>query len=373
MNDHEKAKAAAKISAAAKARWARVKAAGGLRGLSLGSAEPRPTVGKLELMTQETAEKEKEIEAQWKSFSLADKGQNRGESLTYAYAAIAGAAANRLADLLPRGSLEVTLREKFPHRSISQIHVWRQFAKDLTPHLADSPMVGLLTAPIIGKKQIPAKKLEGFQEAVKKVLKGASMVEFHKTSQFSGEVAEPGGDRGGAGKKKARTAEEQVENAAAAGRAAVQALRDLRAQEEELKLMPLAVLNEIEEERLELGRKLAEIKELRKAAQKGGKGAKGPTEKHINPPAEPLLQFYAFQTSFALKHGHNPIVKPYDIEAIIEACKSPYVTGIIRMIEAHSLIEAEAVANRRFLAGDYEKTFGHPSPQPPEGGTPNNP
>jgi hypothetical protein len=154
----------------------------------------KPAV-KLELVSPQTAEKEKEIESQWKCFGLADKGAFRSESLLYAYSAIMGAAANRLAELLPEGSLEVGLRTRFPHRSISQIGVYRRFVKDLLPHLANSPTVGLLTAPVIGKKQILMKKLEGLQEAVKLVLKGATMVEFHKASQFAGEVEKDGGYR----------------------------------------------------------------------------------------------------------------------------------------------------------------------------------
>ena len=138
----------------------------------------------LELVSPQTAEAEATI----KVIRLGNKGAQRSEQLHYAYAAITGAAANRLADILPRGTLELTLQKEVPEVSKSQLHVWRNFAKDLLPHLAESPMVGLLTAPVIGKKQIPAKKLEGLQEAVKKVLKGASMVEFHKASQFAGEV-----------------------------------------------------------------------------------------------------------------------------------------------------------------------------------------
>ena len=223
-------------------------------------------VVKLELVSPETAETEKLIGLNLKTMRLSANGHKRSESLQYAYAAIFGAAANRLAELVPaRGGLEKLLEEKFADVSKSQLHVWRNFAKDLQPHLAISPMVGLIAAPVIGKKMpIPAKKLEGFQEAVKKVLRGATMVEFHKASQFAGEVAEPGGDRGGAGKKHRITAEEQAANCTAQIGRDAQYLRDCQAREIELKLCSLAALNELDEERLKLGRKIEEIRALRK-------------------------------------------------------------------------------------------------------------
>lgn len=75
---------------------------------------------------------------------------------------------------------------------------------------------------------------------------------------------EPGGDRGGAGKKHRITAEEHAANCTAQIGRDAQYLRDCQAREIELKLCSLAALNELEEERLKLGRKIEEIRALRK-------------------------------------------------------------------------------------------------------------
>ena len=90
-----------------------------------------------------------------------------------------------------------------------------------------------------------------------------------------GEKPKPaGGDRGGGGKRKALTAEEQVENATQTGRLHLDYLRQIQDDEVTLKLCSLEVLDGIEEQRLNLGRKIAEIKALRKLPQKGTKGTR---------------------------------------------------------------------------------------------------
>lgn len=166
------------------------------------SPRPSPQSGegeKLELVTQADAKTEKAIDANVKTMRLAVNGVRRSESLLYAYAAICGAAANRLAVIMPHGGLEKVLAEKFPDVSKSQLHVWRQFADDLMPLLVKTkcPTVGLLTTPNLGKKMaLPEKKLEGFQSEVKKVLRGATMRDFHAASSFCGETQAAGGKRG---------------------------------------------------------------------------------------------------------------------------------------------------------------------------------
>jgi hypothetical protein len=158
-----------------------------------------PATPKFELVTEADAETEQLVNLNVKTMRLGVNGYRRSEALLYAYAVIVGATANRLAEIIPgNGGLEKLLAARFPDLSKSQLHVWRHLATDVTPHLAGSPVAGLLTAPVIGKgNAIPAKKLEGFQAAIKKVLRGSTMEEFHRASQFCGEVAAAGGDRGG--------------------------------------------------------------------------------------------------------------------------------------------------------------------------------
>ncbi len=70
--------------------------------------------------------------------------------------------------------------------------------------------------------------------------------------------------------------------------------------------------------------------------------------------------YMAVLTVFAFRRGSEPLVKRHDTHEIIEACKSPSVAGIIRLIEAPNEIEARAIANKLVRAGEFEKTFGHP-------------
>lgn len=168
--------------------------------MTFGGEQPPPTKTmntdkktNLELLPAQP--NQKEIDLNIKAMHLAVDGHFRAEKLLYAYAAIGGACANRIMELAAHGTGEKLLADAFPTLSKSQLHVWRNFAKDLAPHLDQKSYVGLLQAPKLGKKEIPVKKLEGLQEAVKKVLKGKSMVDFHKVSQFAGETKPPGGFR----------------------------------------------------------------------------------------------------------------------------------------------------------------------------------
>jgi hypothetical protein len=159
-----------------------------------GSTESRPTGVKLELVAPETAEKEQAVQANLKTIRLAIDGNWRAGQLFFAYAAIAGAAANRLADILPHGSLEKTLEETFP-RDHRTLHNWRHFAAALLPAIGKRETAALLTAPVIGKKVIPMKALEGLQEAVLKTMDGKGMMEFMRASRMLREPQKDGGYR----------------------------------------------------------------------------------------------------------------------------------------------------------------------------------
>lgn len=147
----------------------------------------------LALVTQRDGEASasKEIQARVKVLGIAIKGHRRAASLMFAYAAVGGAQANRLAEIMDHGELEKLLERRFKVPQQTMLR-WRQFAKDLAPALSKRPTVGLLDGPQIGKT-IPAKQAEAIQAAVLEVMDGNGMVEFMRDCKLLREVEEPGG------------------------------------------------------------------------------------------------------------------------------------------------------------------------------------
>jgi hypothetical protein len=148
---------------------------------------------KLELLAPQSAATEKEIGQHVKCIKLAFDGNLRAGRLFFAYAAIAGASANRLADLLPHGELTQCLAAKLPGIPENTLLRWRQFARDL---VFKTPTVVVLLAPLIGKKTLPAKRISEIQEAVLEGMDSKGMVDFMRGCKMLREPAPPGGKRG---------------------------------------------------------------------------------------------------------------------------------------------------------------------------------
>lgn len=151
----------------------------------------------LELVTQGDAVKEGQIAAHVKVIHAAIKGNKRARNLFFAYAAIAGAHANALMELAPHGQGEKLLEQHFGDAARSTLYNWRQFATNIAERLAKSPTVGLLTAPSLSKKAIPAKAAESIQEAVVEAMDEQGMVEFMRSCKALKDASkgERGGDR----------------------------------------------------------------------------------------------------------------------------------------------------------------------------------
>lgn len=150
---------------------------------------------KFELVPTAEAVTEKKIGEHLKIIRLSINGNRRARNLFFAYAAIAGAHANALMELAPHGSGEKLLAQEFDDTPESTLKDWRAFARDLAPELAKRPTVGLLTAPVFGKKTLPAKQCEAIQEAVLEILDGKTMVKFMRSCRALREAKKEGGFR----------------------------------------------------------------------------------------------------------------------------------------------------------------------------------
>lgn len=145
----------------------------------------------LELLPAADAETEKKIAGHVKVIRSAIDGHLRARSLFRVYALIGGAHANFLAELAPHGQAKKILQEHFDDVSRSRLYEWRKWAKKLADANPKSPTVGLLTAPSLGKKQVPLKMLKAADAEIDAVLGDQSYIDFLRDKPKK----EPGGYR----------------------------------------------------------------------------------------------------------------------------------------------------------------------------------
>ena len=345
----------------------------------------------LELLAQADAQTERKIEMLCDGMQLALRGFQSGLDLTLSWMVVAGTYANRLAELAGHGRTETLLGQKFPGLSRSRLHRFRQLAEKLQPHISKVPLLGFLTAPTAGKKNIPAKSVSALNKVISEQMDGRTLMKYLSDWQPKPDggfrpdgvileawlrehhpaLAETAYDDlpkevQDAFRKQYRPATITPDEAAAGTREDWQARAEWIdaeiAQKSFTAFGPEAAgelkkiqqtLHDANGALLYYLQKLTKTAKRKESEQEGTEGTE-----------QPLIRFMAIQTAYAFEKGLKPVIRPHDMGEIVEACNSPSVAGIIRLIEARNIFEAEAIATRKMLGGEMEKTFGCPGTDP---------
>ncbi len=224
---------------------------------------------KLELTHSLSAEAEKKLAVHKKNIRAYANGVDRSGAQLFGYAFLAGNEMNLAADILPHGQLLAWIENSFPDLSNGTVGRWRNFADTVK---AKFPTVGNLK-PLQLKKKFSKVEQEEILKAIPQIMDGQGMVEFMRSCKLLNEPKPIGGDTRQTlpdgshppAPPRKPNAQEQAQAADETVRVIYGGyLKTLIEDRENFILCKLSAINELEDLRLALGRKIEAVKKERK-------------------------------------------------------------------------------------------------------------